>query len=59
MNSIFNVVSCWKKGAILFVGCPGDLVLSVVSVEKDGIIFILGVEVVKGILFGQFLCVTH
>ena len=44
MNSIFNVVSCWNKGAILFVGCPGDLVLSIVSVEKDGIIIIIGVE---------------
>ena len=24
-----NVVTCWKKGAILVVGCPGDFVLSV------------------------------
>ena len=54
MNSIFNVVSCWNKGAIFFMGCPGDFVLSVFSVEKDGIIIIVGVEVVKGILLANF-----
>ena len=41
------------------MGFPEEVVFSVVSVEKDGIVIIIGVEVVKGILFGQFLCVTH
>ena len=58
MNSIFNDASCVKKGAICTVGFPEEVVLSVVSVEKDGIVIIVGVEVVKGILFCQFLCVT-
>ena len=36
---------------------PEEVVLSVVIVE-DGIIIVIGVEVVKGILFCQFLFVT-
>ena len=32
------------------------MILSVVSVDKDGIIFIIGVEVVKGILLANFSC---
>ena len=40
------------------MGLPEEVVLSVIIVE-DGIVIIVGVEVVKGILFCQFLCVTH
>ena len=48
-----------RREPFCIVGFPEEVVLSVVSVEKDGIVIIVGVEVVKGILFCQFLCVTH
>ena len=45
------------REASCIVALPEEVVLSVVIVE-DGIVIIVGVEVVKGILFFQFLCVT-
>ena len=44
MNSIFNDASCVKKEAICIVGFPEEVVFSVVIVEEDGIIVIIGVE---------------
>ena len=46
-----------RRKPFCIVGSPEEVVLSVVIVE-DGIVIIVGVEVVKGILFFQFLCVT-
>ena len=47
-----------RREPFCIVGLPEEVVLSVVSVEKDGIVIIVGVKVVKGILFCQLLCVT-
>ena len=47
-----------RREPFCIVGLPEEVVLSVVIVE-DGIVIIVGVKVVKGILFCQFLCVTH
>ena len=60
MDSNFNVVTCVKKGAISFVGFPGDLVFSVDNLwrrayfvegsSEVGCIIVknIGVESVKG-----------
>ena len=45
------------REASCIVALPEEVVLSVVIVE-DGFVIIVGVEVVKGFLFCQFLCVT-